>query len=99
MHRFEHVIAILEQSGQGDPSLRREFAEAKRCLEMCARLGLDGRERTYVLPLPGTVSPSSEYRLVEDHETDDHKYWTEIVIDGARVRPRPHWVLIVPRGR
>jgi hypothetical protein len=99
MHRFEHAIAILDQSNHDDPSLRRELAEAKRCLEMCARLGLDGRERVCVLPVPKTVSPTSEYRLIEDHETEDRHWWTEVTIEGARVRPRAHWLLVVPRGR
>lgn len=69
----------------------------KRCLAMCERLGLDGTERAYVLPTPETATPTSEFRIVEDHETDERRFWTEVLLEGARVRPGAGWVLLAPR--
>jgi hypothetical protein len=99
MGRFDRVVAILDRAAGDEPSSsRRELAEAKRCLMMCARLGFDGRERAYVLPAPKTRTPTSEFRVMEDHETDERRYWTEVTIDGAHVRPGARWTLIAPHG-
>ncbi len=100
MTRFDQALAVLDHAARtAPPSSRRELAEARRCLEMCARLGFDGRERAYVLPAPETRTPSSEFRIMEDQETDDRRHWTEVTIDGSPVRPGAGWVLVAPRGR
>lgn len=38
------------------------------------------------LPKKICDSPSSEYRIIEDSETDDSKYWTEVEIEGRQYR-------------
>jgi hypothetical protein len=40
-----------------------------------------------VIPEQMTKTPSSEFRLVEDHESDDKKYWTEVKINDTALRP------------
>lgn len=40
-----------------------------------------------VIPEQITKTPSSEYRLIEDHETDDKKYWTEVIVNNKELRP------------
>lgn len=32
-----------------------------------------------------TPTPSSEFRIVEDHETDDSTYWTEIEFENKKI--------------
>ncbi len=39
------------------------------------------------LPKMLTRTPSSEYRLIEDHETDDQKFWTEVKPNNQELRP------------
>ena len=100
MPRFDHAISLLDQAARdAPPSSRRELSEARRCLTMCALLGFDGNERAYILPEPETRTPSSEFRIMEDHETDERRHWTEVTIDGAHVRPGTGWVLLAPRRR
>lgn len=40
-----------------------------------------------VIPEQATKTPSSEFRLIEDHESDDKKYWTEVKINDTELRP------------
>ncbi|MBL4635473.1 MAG: hypothetical protein JKY56_16550 [Kofleriaceae bacterium] len=35
--------------------------------------------------LPDTISPSSEYRVMEDVETDDPRHWTELTTPDDRL--------------
>lgn len=39
------------------------------------------------IPEQVTKTPSSEFRLIEDHESDDKKYWTEVKISDVELRP------------
>ncbi len=39
------------------------------------------------LPEQKTQTPSSEFRLIEDHESDDKKDWTEVKVDNKELRP------------
>jgi len=48
-----------------------------------------------VIPETLTKTPSSEFRLIEDHESDDKKYWTEVKLDKMELRPLPGDFLIM----
>ncbi|WP_378174029.1 hypothetical protein [Aquimarina sp. SS2-1] len=39
------------------------------------------------IPEKITKTPSSEYRLIEDHESDERKYWTEVKLNNEELRP------------
>ena len=66
-----------------------EIEHAVAVLSQAARLGLSGREESWTMPDCRTPTPSSEYRVVEDNETEQREYWTEVSIDGKRVRLLP----------
>ena len=51
--------------------------------------------KSIVLPEKRTQTPSSEYRLIEDHETDDKQYWTEVKINDSELRPLPGDLLLM----
>ncbi|MFD2562880.1 hypothetical protein [Aquimarina rubra] len=40
-----------------------------------------------MIPEKITKTPSSEYRLIEDHESDERKYWTEVKLNNEELRP------------
>ncbi len=48
--------------------------------------------RVTELPLP--VSDGSEYRIMEDHETDDRSAWTELTTLGSPIRPLPRALVV-----
>ncbi|MEM6272659.1 MAG: hypothetical protein AAF998_24820 [Bacteroidota bacterium] len=50
---------------------------------------IDPNLHLHTLPEPATKTPSSAFRLVEDHESDDKNYWTEVKFNNAEVRPMP----------
>jgi hypothetical protein len=82
---------------RGDASelgLKLELDRAIALLELCERYALDPRGEITVLPEPLTRSPSSELRLMEDHESEDRTRWTEVVVDGRPVRPAPGDLLL-----
>ncbi|MDH7447605.1 hypothetical protein [Aquimarina sp. 2201CG14-23] len=48
-----------------------------------------------MIPEKMTKTPSSEYRLIEDHESDERKYWTEVKLDDQELRPMPGDFLMI----
>ncbi len=89
--RDETVAALRSDSGDRsvELALKRELDRAIACVELCDRYAIDPQGKVTVLPESRTRTPSSEYRLVEDHETDDRAHWTEVHVDGEPVRPAP----------
>jgi hypothetical protein len=47
-----------------------------------------------VLPDKRTRTHLSEFRIVEDHETDRRQYWIELCDDHGPLRPLPGDLLI-----
>jgi hypothetical protein len=108
--KFDEITGILRQlrlsvlHGLRDPATRDEALELKRqlddaigCLELCERHQIRPDANVVTVPEPQTRSPSSEFRLVEDHQSDRREVWTEIMFDGEPVRPLPG-SLIIERG-
>jgi hypothetical protein len=65
-------------------------------LSQATRLGLDGREKAWIMPEGRTRTPSSEYRVLEDHETDNREHWIEVVVQGDPLRLQI-WDIILRR--
>jgi hypothetical protein len=63
-----------------------EIDRALACLEMCNKFDIQTRniERVLSLPAPKT-GYFSEYRIVDDAETEDRKYWQEFRINGKKI--------------
>lgn len=100
--KFDDVIAKLRRWRESllgqlpDPATRDEVLKLKRqldeaigCLELCERHQIRPDACVIALPEPETLSPSTEFRLVEDHESDRREDWTEVTLDGVPVRPLP----------
>ena len=73
---------------------KRDVDAAIAALRLCAAHGIHGKATVTKLPMTQTSTPSSEYRIVEDHETDDPETWTELVVDNTPIRATP-WTLLV----
>ncbi len=56
---------------------------AMKLLQKCEHHGIKPSSRFTTLPTQQCRTPSSEYRIVEDGETDDPQYWQEVRIDGG----------------
>ena len=70
------------------------YRGAIRWLELGQELNIDPKSKTSLLPWTETQSPSSEFRIIEDHESDDPNHWTEIKIKGKEFRPSPGDLII-----
>jgi len=97
LHQWRNTV--LEQ--MRDPASKSESARLKLqlddaidCLGLCERYQIGPNARVVRLPEPRTNTPSSEYRVVEDQETDQREHWIEVVIDGAPISPAPGSLLI-----
>ncbi|QVL30745.1 hypothetical protein KIH39_18045 [Telmatocola sphagniphila] len=85
----------------GDPEkqqdglqLKLELDEAISWLELCQKYDIHPSSKVLVLPVPLTVTPSSEYRLIEDNETDDREKWIEAKVNGQFIRPLPGSLIV-----
>ena len=68
-----------------------------RVLELAEALGISGHEVPTVMPMGRTRTPSSEFRVLEDHETDDQSCWTEVEVKGDPLRLHPGDIVLVQR--
>ncbi len=107
--KFEDVAGMLRQWRESlldrlrDPATRDEAVRLKHqlddaigCLDLCERHQIRPEARVVAVPEPQTRSPSSEFRLVEDHESDCREVWTEAMLDGEPIRPLPGSLIIEP---
>ncbi len=105
--KFDVVVGMMRQWRESlldrlrDPATREEALRLKLqlddaidCLELCERHQIRPDASVVVVPEPQTRSPSSELRLVEDHECDSREVWTEVMLDGLPVRPLPGSLII-----
>ncbi|MGI4790870.1 MAG: hypothetical protein ACRYFS_18720 [Janthinobacterium lividum] len=74
--------------------LKRQLDDAIAQLELCQRFQIRPSEKITILPNLRTMSPSSSYRLIEDNETDNPKYWIEFKVDGEYFRLMPGDIII-----
>ncbi|MAE93548.1 MAG: hypothetical protein CL910_02700 [Deltaproteobacteria bacterium] len=91
------AIAELRSGRESSPSLKLELKAAIHCLETFAEHGIPSRFAAICLPELETRSAASEYRVLEDHETENRESWTEVGVDGVLVRPIPDSLVIEPR--
>lgn len=98
MERFKNVIADLKEqrkarikllkSGNQDVLAEKlEYDDAIAILEFAIKWNISSNAVVAKLPANKTSTPSSEYRIIEDHESDDRKWWTEVEVDNKAIRP------------
>jgi hypothetical protein len=97
LHQWRNTV--LEQMADSTSKseavrLKLQLDDAIDCLRLCERYQIRPNATVVRLPEPQTITPSSEYRLVEDRETDRREHWIEVMIDGIPVRPAPGSLLI-----
>lgn len=104
---YENVIELLTLESQKVIEKLRvnntsEFIQEKRNIDQAIKWLKKGMQNQINpdwnivrLPAQNTQTPSSEFRLVEDHESDDPTYWTEVKLDGRELRPSPGDFLIM----
>jgi hypothetical protein len=74
--------------------LKLQLDDAIGCLRPCERYQITPNALVVRLPDPQTNTPSSEFRIIEDQETDQREKWIEVMIDGSPIRPLPGSLLI-----
>jgi hypothetical protein len=105
--QFDGVLERLRQwrdnlvEQMGDPAPRSEdlrlklqLDDAIACLRLCEKHQIRPDAMLVRLPEPQTRTPSSEYRVVEDQETDGREHWIEVMINGVPLRPAPGSVVV-----
>ena len=89
----EEAITQLRDPQAHDEALilKRQLDSAIAALELCQRFQIRPDARVTVLPGFSTMSGPSftEYRLMEDSETENREDWFELEIDGEPVRLAP----------
>lgn len=86
----DSIQALSEGTDKGAALTRKlDLERAIACLELCELHRVDPRGKVVLLPDPETSTPSSEFRVIEDHESDEPQHWVEILVDGEPVRPSP----------
>ena len=85
--------ALLQLRHATDPQTRAQALELKLqlddaigCLELCQQHGIRPNAQVLTLPALQTQTPSSEYRIIEDHESDDRTWWQELSVDDEPMR-------------
>lgn len=80
----------------------QELVDKKRSIDNAIkwlRKGMDNQInpdlKIVVIPEKKTKTPSSEYRLIEDQESDERKHWTEVKFNDEELRPVPGDFLIM----
>ncbi len=80
----DEVIVQLRSSETREEALKLKLQldAAIGALEFCQRFDVRTNSRVTVLPDTKTQTPSSVYRVLEDHETEERAYWVELEING-----------------
>lgn len=95
----EWRIQLVREMKEGNRSvldLKLELDRAIGCLRLCCEHGFAPDSRVLQLPDTLTRTPSSNFRIIEDHESDDRQYWTEVLVDGEPVQPSPRSFIVEP---
>lgn len=95
----EKLKVVSAQDRQRTLQEKVELHRAIGCLRLCAEYRIEATDRVITLPEKTTATPTSEYRVLEDHESDDRQRWTEVAIEGAPVRPVPGALIVERAGR
>ncbi|MEM6802361.1 MAG: hypothetical protein AAF696_13210, partial [Bacteroidota bacterium] len=77
---------------------KTEFDRALLWLKKGEEFQINPNSSFFVLPDQRTTTPSSEFRIIEDHESDKQEYWTEIEYKGKNIRPSPADILIMMKA-
>ena len=88
------IIAELKQGNSTRLIEKLQIDDAIASLKLCERHSITASAKVIELPETRTRTPSSEYRVLEDHETEDREIWTELIIANEAIRPSPGALLV-----
>ncbi|MEM9672566.1 MAG: hypothetical protein AAF992_08220 [Bacteroidota bacterium] len=89
------VIANLKiNQSQELLSRKTEIDRAIRWLEKGQEFNIHPKSKITVLPDTRVQTPSSEYRVIEDCESDDPNYWIEVKVKGESIKPLPGSLIV-----
>jgi hypothetical protein len=88
------AVMRLKNGDRSALALKLEVEDAMQCLLVCRTHGITSKAKVTEIPETLTRTPGSEYRVMEDHETDDRQTWTALMIGRAELRPSPGMLLI-----
>lgn len=92
----EEIVAELRAPETYDKALhiKRQLDAAIECLEFCQQHQISPDAEVLVLPMTQTRTPASNYRVLEDHETDQQEYWVELKINNQPLHLYPGDMII-----
>lgn len=94
----DNVIEDLKQGKKEFLKTKLELDRAISCLEFCIEHDLfsDNKEKysVFELPLPDGSGYFSDYRIVDDCETEDKEFWREIKFEDKKVFLSPGDIII-----
>ena len=79
-------------------TLKLQFDAAIAALEFCQRHQISPEAPVTVLPDLKTQTPSSTFRVAEDHESDDKANWVELEINNWHLELYPGDIIIEQSG-
>jgi len=86
---LEVITKQLQQNvSQADIEKKMELKNAIAILEHCHINNISGNVKVTVIPEAPVQTPSPEFRLMFDNETDKRELWTEVLVNGKPVRPQ-----------
>lgn len=93
---IELIISKLKEDKSDELLIRKnEYDNALKWLKKGEKYQINPKSKFIVLPEQSTKTPSSEFRIIEDHESDEKKNWQEIRIQESEIRPSPDDILIM----
>ena len=88
------MVDALKQGDRAALQTKLELDDAIQSLQFCRAHAITASAKVLQLPPTRTRTPSSEYRILEDHETENRDVWTELSIDAKDVRPSPGTLMV-----
>lgn len=89
------VLKLKEKKSDELITKKNEYDNALKWLKKGEKYQINPKSKFIILPEQSTKTPSSEFRIIEDHESDDKNNWQEIKVQDSEIRPRPDDVLIM----
>jgi len=90
----ELIIKLKDNQNEILLSEKKNLDFAIKWLEKGEKYNINPNNKIIKLPDTETKTPSSEYRIIEDHESDNCENWNELKIDQNFIRPIPgSWLI------
>ena len=97
--REETLVQLRDPSAHAEAlTLKLQLGAAIAALELCQRYQIRPEAPVTVLPDLKTQSPSSAFRVAEDHESDNKANWVELEINGWHLELYPGDIIIEQSG-